>query len=176
MTRPGPRTSGREREDANVAVTPGEAVRTNYRRSLRFHLRIGDAPPDAPAAPADDVLALRASLLREECDEALRALEALRRGEGELADLAHELADVLYVTYGTFVALGIDADEVFAEVDAANLRKVGGARHANGKQGKPAGWRPPDVAGVLERQRAGASQGAAARDLRAGDGGEGPAR
>jgi len=95
----------------------------------------------------------------------VEALAALADAGGdattEQAAAAHELADLLYVVYGTFVALGIDADEVFEEVHAANLRKAGAPRRADGKQLRPDGWRPADVAGVLERQRRSAPQGGA---------------
>lgn len=143
---------------------------SNYRRALEFHLRIGDEPPRAPHRPDADTLALRQRLMREEAAEALSALEALagatdRDARERQAAAAHELADLLYVVYGTFVALGIDADEVFAEVHAANLRKVGAPRRADGKQLRPEGWRPADVAGVLQRQDREESQGRAIEDL-----------
>ncbi len=147
---------------------------SNYRRALAFHLRIGDRPPPAPTTPDAATLALRLRLLREEAQEAQEALTALadaprpvadeapagpgRRAAAEAA-AAHELADLLYVVYGTFVALGVDADEVFAEIHEANLRKAGAPRRPDGKQLRPDGWRPADVSAVLERQRAGAPQG-----------------
>ncbi len=138
---------------------------SNYRRALAFHLAIGDTPPAAPRRPDDATLALRLRLLREEGAEAVEALAALAQAGGDAAGAqaaaAHELADLLYVVYGTFVALGIDADEVFAEVHAANLRKAGAPRRADGKQLRPDGWRPADVASVLERQRRSAPQGRA---------------
>ena len=155
---------------------------SNYRRALAFHLRIGDRPPREPHVPDADTLALRLRLLREEGREAQQALGALAaladtprtaapseedadaRAAAEAA-AAHELADLLYVAYGTFVALGIDADEVFAEVHEANLRKIGAPRRADGKQLKPDGWRPADVPGVLARQRSDARQGRAMDEL-----------
>lgn len=143
---------------------------SNYRRALEFHLRIGDTPPPAPRLPDADTLALRLRLLREEAAEAQHALEALAAAADDdpverQAAAAHELADLLYVVYGTFVALGVDADEVFAEVHAANLRKAGAPRRADGKQLRPDGWRPADVAGVLRRQDRDASQGRVIEEL-----------
>jgi len=125
---------------------------SHYRDALAFHLRIGDRPPEAPRRPDAAALELRMRLVREEADEALAALAALAGDGAGLAEAAHELADLLYVTYGTFVALGVDADEVFAAVHDANLRKAGAPRRPDGKQLKPDGWRPADVAAVLERQ------------------------
>lgn len=146
---------------------------TNYLRALAFHVRIGDRPPRAPILPDVDTLALRLRLLEEEgreVREALQSLAELASASAEAssparvaaeAAAAHELADLLYVAYGTFVALGVDADEVFAEVHAANVRKAGAPRRADGKQLKPEGWRPADVAGVLARQRRDDRQGRA---------------
>ena len=69
----------------------------------------------------------------------------------DLTPLAHELADLLYVTYGALDLLGIDADAVLAEVHRANLAKASGPRRADGKQLKPVGWQPADVRGVIGR-------------------------
>ena len=104
------------------------------------------------------MLELRETLLREEFEESMAALRAVKgaraRGEApDLAPLAHELVDLLYVTYGTLVDFGIDADAVFAEVHRANMSKLSGPKRADGKQLKPAGWRGADVRAVLERQR-----------------------
>jgi predicted HAD superfamily Cof-like phosphohydrolase len=38
--------------------------------------------------------------------------------------VAHELADLLYVVFGTAVAFGIPIDEVFAAVARANMSKI----------------------------------------------------
>ncbi len=67
----------------------------------------------------------------------------------ELHALAQELVDLLYVTYGSFVALGIDAAAVFAEVHRANMQKTTGPRREDGKILKPEGFVKADVQGVL---------------------------
>lgn len=41
----------------------------------------------------------------------------------DLDDLAKECIDLLYVTYGMLHRLGVDADQLFAEVDANNMSK-----------------------------------------------------
>jgi predicted HAD superfamily Cof-like phosphohydrolase len=64
------------------------------------------------------------------------------------------LCDLLYVTFGTAVAWGIDIDPFFAEVQRANMTKLGGGKRADGKVLKPAGWTPPDHAPILARQMA----------------------
>ncbi|GAB2459169.1 hypothetical protein GCM10007967_11990 [Xylanimonas ulmi] len=95
--------------------------------------------------------------MREEAAEVFEQFERLRAlaadgvpaGMGDIAALAHELADLLYVTYGALLALGVQPDAVFAEVHRANLAKASGPRRADGKQLKPDGWRPADVEAVL---------------------------
>lgn len=132
---------------------------TNFERLKAFHRAVYDRVPETPECPERAVLELRETLLREEYEEAMAALGALKRAqtegqEPELAPVAHELTDLLYVTYGTLVELGIDADAVFAEVHRANMAKLTGPKRADGKQLKPEGWQPADVGAVLERQRA----------------------
>lgn len=80
---------------------------------------------------------------------------ARSEGDSEAAfyALVHELTDLLYVTYGALIAFGVEPDEVFAEVHRANMEKVSGPQREDGKQLKPEGWRPADVAGVLTAQK-----------------------
>lgn len=123
-----------------------------------FHRAVGLSRADQPTVPAAELLTLRRTLLLEEAQEVqaefVALLARLDAGEtvppADLAPLAHELADLLYVTYGALDALGIDADAVFGEVHRANMGKLGGSRRADGKLLKPEGWQPADVRGVLE--------------------------
>lgn len=116
--------------------------------------------PDRPTVPGPDNLTLRRTMIREEAQEVDAEFTALAArfeagdpvAPGDLAPLAHELADLLYVTYGALDALGIDADAVFAEVHRANMAKLGGPRREDGKLLKPEGWQPADVRGVIEGQ------------------------
>ena len=124
-----------------------------------FHHALGDSIPSEPQVPTREVLELRATLIAEEFDEVVEEFARLRvrldqeteTSALDLADVAHELADLLYVTYGTFVALGVPADEVFAEVHRANALKATGPRRADGKQLKPVGWAPADILSVILR-------------------------
>lgn len=89
---------------------------------------------------------LRRGLQRDEGIELDDALVA-----GDPVAIARELADVVYVAYGTADARGIPLDAVIAEVHAANMRKFdgGAVMRPDGKLMKPPGWQPPDVAAVL---------------------------
>lgn len=132
----------------------------NCRRVREFHEAIGESPPVSPTHPDRDLLALRRKLIEEEYGEVMEALTRLADADGanteeRFVEAVHELTDLLYVTYGALVWFGIDADEVFAEVHAANMRKTAGPKRADGKQLKPPGWLPADVASVLERLRHG---------------------
>lgn len=91
---------------------------------------------------------LRVRLHIEENKELIDELLA-----GNRVGIAQELADVVYVAYGTAHSLGIPLDAVLAEVHAANMRKLDHegkpVLRDDGKVVKPKGWLPPDVASVL---------------------------
>lgn len=131
---------------------------TNFEQVRAFHRAVGGAAPDAPTTPEAATLRLRQTLIREEYEEVAAAFEQAlaAQGAGEAVDsvpLAHELADLLYVAYGGLVELGVDGDAVFAEVHRANMEKTRGPRRADGKQLKPPGWQPANVAGVIASRR-----------------------
>jgi predicted HAD superfamily Cof-like phosphohydrolase len=112
-----------------------------------FHARIGQAGPGMPSmAQHADRLALRKRLVAGEVDELFQALDA-----GNLAGIAHETADVVYALYGLAETYGFDLDAVLAEVHASNMTKIPGP---DGKAVKGPGFRPPNVAAVLQRQLA----------------------
>lgn len=104
----------------------------------------------------------RGRLIEEEEQEVQEALDYLDRtdqgltssnNEEAMAEVAAELADLLYVVYGTAEELGIPLDRVFQEVHRANMDKVwdDGTIHRNdyGKVIKPPNHKKPDVASVL---------------------------
>lgn len=124
-------------------------MKSNFEKIEEFSLAAGVERPLTPTIPNSDTLKLRLQLIQEEYEEVTEAIAALNQGHSDLTPLAHELADLLYVVYGTFSACGIDADAVFAEVHRANMRKMGGARRADGKLLKPPGWQPANIKNVL---------------------------
>lgn len=134
---------------------------TNFEQIEQFQRAAGAKRPSTPALPEPDLLRFRQQLIREEYEEVVGAIETAVAGwrqnsPPDVVQLAHELADLLYVVYGTFSAMGVDADAVFTEVHRANMEKMGGPRRADGKLLKPADWQPADVAGVIAAQRAAA--------------------
>lgn len=151
---------------SNNGSPPADAKRTrassNAGRVREFHEAIGESPPRRPSYPDGPLLALRRKLIEEENAEVMEALGRLAEApDGELeqrfTQAAHELVDLLYVTYGALVWFGIDADAAFEEVHRANMRKTTGPKRADGKQLKPPGWEPADVAAVIEQGREGGS-------------------
>jgi predicted HAD superfamily Cof-like phosphohydrolase len=71
----------------------------------------------------------------------------------DLAHIAQELADLVYVAYGTAIALGINLDAAITAVHQANMAKLDSAGRpiyrADGKVIKPAGWTPPDMTAAV---------------------------
>ncbi|MFC8801355.1 hypothetical protein ACFT2C_26790 [Promicromonospora sp. NPDC057138] len=103
----------------------------------------------------------RRTLLAEEAREAAEALtdlaEVLRAGNDPTAAyqaVAKELADVLYIAYGTADALGIDLPAVFVEVHRSNMSKLDPdgrvLRREDGKVLKGPGYQPPVLDDLVE--------------------------
>ncbi len=127
----------------------------------------------APHVIADRSVRLHARMLAEEFCELLTALFG-RDARGDVAienahaailaviegcdvnvdlpEVADANADLSYLLEGANLEMGIDGAAVLAVVHAANMAKRGGPKDEHGKQKKPAGWQPPDIAGELRRQ------------------------
>ncbi|AFZ66471.1 hypothetical protein [Deinococcus peraridilitoris] len=129
-------------------------MKTNAERVREFHAAVGVLLPTRPTVPGSAQLELRRTLLCEEYGEVMQEFDRLQAAAApavaDLAPLAQELVDLLYVSYGALEALGVDADAVFAEVHRVNMHKTTGPKRADGKQLKPAGWQPADVRAVIE--------------------------
>ncbi|MFE5401492.1 MazG nucleotide pyrophosphohydrolase domain-containing protein [Streptomyces sp. NPDC056580] len=127
-----------------MSTSPARLVR-------EFHLAFGLDAHGTPTEVAPELAARRGELLAEEAAEVAEVSVG-----GPLDRLAHELADVVYVAYGTALVHGIDLDEVIAEIHRANMSKLGPggqvARRADGKVLKGEHYRAPDVAAVLRGQ------------------------
>lgn len=109
---------------------------------------------------------LRAKLIMEEAVETVAAMGfdvtadikglayfTKRYPAPHFEDAIDGLADLQYVVLGSAVAWGIDLGPFFEEVHRANMDKLRGPKRADGKQLKPDDWRPPDIAGTLEKER-----------------------
>jgi len=92
-------------------------------------------------------LLLRSRLLQEEVAEFTGAAS-----KGDFIDMVDALCDILYVTYGAAVCLGVDLEPIFAEVQRSNITKDGGGHDTGGKVVKGPDFSPPDIEGKLRWQ------------------------
>ncbi len=125
-----------------MAESPDTFVREFHRA---FGLVLNERPTSAPL----DLAQRRIRLHEEETAELAEAIEG-----GDLTEIAHELADVVYVAYGTAATYGIDLDAVLAAVHRANMTKLGDDGRPimdNGKVTKGPHYQPPDIAAALTR-------------------------
>lgn len=119
----------------------------------------------APHQVNDDVtdqIERRMNLIEEEFEEVMQALNDMHRyalgynsltAEEAMVEVASELADLLYVVYGTAEELGIPLEQVFNAIHRANMSKVwdDGTVHRNefGKVIKPPNFVKADINKVL---------------------------
>lgn len=138
-----------------------QTTRTNFEKVMEFHNAFGqDTPPymsldiSQSSEAIDKLLQLRATLIGEESKEVLAELD---NGNPDLARIAKELADLLYVTYGCADMLGIPLDDVFDEVHRSNMSKLdengNPVFREDGKILKSPLYKEADVKGVLDRFR-----------------------
>lgn len=151
---------------------------------IEFHKAFNHAAPDKPALE-DYPFELRCRLILEEAIEFIEAcgydvividgatvpeersgrvgliheeatFEFRKTGEADWVEMIDALCDLLYVTFGAFVSMGIPAVGVirlFDEVHRSNMAKLwpDGTTKKNeyGKSVKPPKWSPPDLKGIL---------------------------
>jgi len=113
-----------------------------------FHATFGVPIRETPTLADRREAWARHRLLFDEVREVAEAIV-----DGSLPEIAQELADCVYVLYGTALVYGIDLDAVLAEVHRANMSKLDAdgrpLLREDGKVLKSALYRAPDVAGVL---------------------------
>jgi predicted HAD superfamily Cof-like phosphohydrolase len=118
---------------------------------LDFHKIFGLEWSDHPVEISEAEAALRIHLMDEELREVITAM-ALE----DLPAVAKELADLLYVVYGTAVSYGLDMEPIFAEVHRSNLTKMPAdgiiQYREDGKVLKPETYSPADLKPIIEKQ------------------------
>ncbi len=112
-----------------------------------FHRKFSILAHAIPTDLNEETKRLRVRLIEEEFDELKESMAG-----GDLAAIAKEMADLLYVVYGTAVSYGIDMDPVFREVHRSNMSKVGGYKREDGKWVKPATYSPARIEPILAEQ------------------------
>ena len=126
-----------------------------FEQVSRFHREFGLPAPDPARPPAlvDHATAqFRLALLREELRETEDAVAC-----GDLPDVADGLVDLVYVALGTAIFYNLPWEDLFDEVQRANMRKCRARRARQSRRAstldvvKPADWRPPDIKKILRR-------------------------
>lgn len=118
---------------------------TQFEMVREFLISFGKECPHSPIAMSDTDASLWSRLDDEETVEYYEA----RRG-GDMADVAKELADRIYILLGHAATLGLMRfDEIFAEVHRSNMSKLGAdgkpIYRADGKIMKGPRYKPPSL-------------------------------
>lgn len=111
---------------------------------LEFHMK-SKLPIGEQFSGNQLMLVTRVRLILEELSELLTAID--RNNPIEFADA---IADILYVTYGTAVAVGLDMEPIFGEVHQSNMTKTGSKDGVKPTKGKS--FRPPFIREIVEQQ------------------------
>ena len=98
---------------------------SNFSKVGTFMKTFGQDVKKSSSFSTDKINALRVSLIKEELDELIEAMN-----KKDLVEVADALTDILYVTYGAGHAFGINLDDCFEEVQNSNMSKLD-------KDGKP---------------------------------------
>ena len=85
----------------------------------------GQEVKQTPSFPSEKIQDLRIKLIEEEFLELKEAIK-----NQDIKEVADALTDILYVTYGSGHAFGVNLDKCFEEVQKSNMSKLG-------KDGKP---------------------------------------
>ena len=113
---------------------------------IHFHIQKNLTISDVPTFPRISTQDLRVRLIEEETHE---VIEAMR--DSDLQGIAKELADLLYVTFGTAVAYGIDMDKVWEAVHHSNMTKAPAIDSYGGdKLLKSEGYIAPNIGAIID--------------------------
>lgn len=142
-------------------------------------VKAGQATPDRPTLPPDEVCELRLKLIAEELMELANAfgyylyLEDDSAGQGQpqirlfkrdflkpsIRDAYDAVEDIMVVTIGTGVAMGTDLQPGWDEVHASNMSKfIDGYRRPDGKWMKGPSYRPAQLQPIIDAQLAAAAE------------------
>lgn len=144
---------------------------TNIRKNVMdFHTAMEVPILYKPQIPPEKRVRLRLRLIAEEFVELLEAcfnskilISSVKGILNFIVDFApieinmekfvDSLGDIDYVNEGARLEFGVNGEGIAAEIQAANMRKVGGPiRPEDGKRLKPPGWVGPDIEGELKKQ------------------------
>ncbi|QGH72159.1 MAG: NTP-PPase [Caudovirales sp. ctOwN3] len=125
---------------------------SNYEDVCAFHEKFGLMPKGTiPKSLDSNTAKFRILFLEEELNEFKQAV-----AENDLEGMADALIDLVYVAMGTSVLMQLPWQQLWDEVQRANMTKVRADDETQSKRGssldviKPAGWKAPDIKGVLD--------------------------
>jgi predicted HAD superfamily Cof-like phosphohydrolase len=95
-------------------------MNTQLQQVIEFHQKFNVELQTKPTPISSEQSLKRYKFMREEVEEYLEGAEA-----NDLPNIAKELCDILYTTYGTIIAHGLQdiIDDVFTEVHRSNMSK-----------------------------------------------------
>jgi predicted HAD superfamily Cof-like phosphohydrolase len=118
----------------------------------KFGLRhLNGADSGGPVEITDDLLQFRITFLKEELQEFIDSSETM-----DHAGMADALIDLVYVAMGTAHMFGYPWDELWDDVQRANMQKQRATKETASERGgewdvvKPIGWRGPQTADILK--------------------------
>lgn len=119
---------------------------TNVADVRAFMVKFGILVADTPGLTEPVLLEDRFDLMQEELTEFKNAMRAL-----DLPKMADALVDLVYVTLGTAVQLGLPWQALWDDVQRANMTKVPGMTHRGQAHDvtKPPGWAGPRTDEIL---------------------------
>ncbi len=96
---------------------------TNFNKVQVFNILFGIKTTKTPSkdifTTEEKLIEYRLSLINEEVKELNDAIKS-----HDLVETIDALADILYVVYGAFTAIGVNADEAFQIVQESNMSKL----------------------------------------------------
>ena len=110
-----------------------------------FHKKYGCVVNHKPTMIDAKTALLRARLIVEEAAEFMAAVS-----NEDMIGMCDAIADLLYVTYGTAVVMGVDMEPISDEVQRSNMTKDGGGQDSGGKVMKGPDFEEPDIEGIVE--------------------------
>lgn len=121
---------------------------------LAFHQKFGVPMPQEPSFLGSEAFGFRLNFMQEELNEFYDDHTA-----GDMLKAADALVDLVYVTIGTALMMGLPWPRLWEEVQRANMAKERATSAGQSKRCtaldviKPLGWIPPDHSAALPKTR-----------------------
>ena len=126
----------------------------NYEDICKFHEKFGLSNDGKPKILDEHATQFRTKFMYEELEEFIESYN-----KQDLAGMADALIDLTYVAMGTAYMMGLPWQDLWNEVQRANMSKVRATDASQSKRGssldvvKPEGWKAPDIEGVLNKYK-----------------------